>query len=183
MGSSLFQRPARFQTSHHRQPPVGSGVETVVGAMDDRFCADWQRHVERPTDLQPEETRGSDADDFKRLVGQRKFAADNIRVSTILALPEAVTDDHASRSAPPLIVRRREDAAQRGSKAQHVENVSAHPESLRGTYFAAGGEIEAVRAPGEDAGKGLLPISDLLPDRIGDRRVRTAEISTRAGHI
>src|SRR5499426_3166979 len=183
MGRGLFQRPARFQTSHHRQPPTGSGGETIVIASDDRFGADRQRHIERPPDLQSEEARGRDPDDFKRPVVQRELAANDVRVSAVLALPEAVTDDHARRAASTLIVRRGEDAAQRRPDAQHVEKISTHPERPRGAYLTALREVEAVRAPGEDAGKCLLSISDLLPDRIGYRRMRTAEISPRAGHI
>src|SRR5262249_55653773 len=83
-------------------------------------------------------------------------------------------------AASPLVVRRREDAAQRGSDAQHVEKVPAHPQRPRQTYLAALREIEAVCAPCEDARKCLLPISDLLPDRIGYRRMRAVKVSPRA---
>src|SRR5262247_236703 len=168
MGRGLFQRPARFQTSHHRQPPTGSGGETIVIASDERFGADRQRHIERPPDLQSEEARGRDPDDFKRTVVQRDLAANDVRVSAVLALPEAMTDDHARRAASALVVRQGEDAAQRRPDAQHVEKISAHPEGPSGSYLAALREVEPVCAPGEDTGKRLLPISDLLPDRISD---------------
>src|SRR5262245_40379991 len=153
MGRGLFQRPARFQTSHDRQPPTGSGGETIVIASKDHFGADRQRHIERPPDLQSEEARGRDPDDFKRPIVQRELAANDVRVSAVLALPEAMTDDYTRRAATALIVRRREDMSQRGPNAQHVEKISAHPESLGGSYLAALREVEAVRAPGEETGK------------------------------
>src|SRR5262249_6195903 len=156
-GRGLFQRPARFQTSHHRQPPTGSGGETVMIASDHRFGADRQRHIERPPDLQSEEACGRDPDDFKRPIVQRELSANDVRVSAVLALPEAMADDHARRAASTLIVSRGEDAAHRRPDAQHFEKISAHPERPRGAYLAALREVEAVRAPGEDTGKRLLP--------------------------
>src|SRR5262249_41817132 len=114
---------------------------------------------------------------------QRDLAANDVRVSAVLALPEAMTDDHARRAASALVVRQGEDAAQRRPDAQHVEKISAHPEGPSGSYLAALREVEPVCAPGEDTGKRLLPISDLLPDRISDRRIRAVEVSPRAGHI
>src|SRR5262249_24472245 len=111
------------------------------------------------------------------------LSANDVRVSAVLALPEAMADDHTRRAASTLIVRRGEDAAHSRPDPQHFEKISAHPDRPRGAYLAALREVEAVRAPGEDTGKRLLPITDLLPDRIGYRRMRAVEVPPRAGHI
>src|SRR6185369_6499595 len=101
----------------------------------------------------------------------------------VLALPETVTDDDARRATATPIIRRRKQAPQHRLNTQHVEKISAHPERPRTAYLAPLREIETTRAPGKDSRESLLPISDLLPDRIGDGWIPGAFVSARSGHI
>src|SRR5262249_56277876 len=110
-----------------------------------------------------EKAGGRDPKDFKGPVGQGDFATNDIHVPPVFALPKRVADDHARRAATSLIIRRSEDAAQRRPYAQHVEKVAAHPKRTRETSLAARREIEAVRAPPEDAAERLLSFLALLP--------------------
>ena len=55
--------------------------------------------------------------------------------------------------------------------------------ALAGTCFAALREIERTGTPGSETGKPLLPISQLLPYRIGNGVIPSAETSSRPVHV
>src|SRR2546428_6588427 len=100
------------------------------------------------------------------MIYQRELAPDDIRIPAVFALPELVANDQSRRAAAPLIVLCREEAAQRGFDIQRIEKVAAHIKHPGGARLPARRKIDGTREPGEDAGKGLLPLLDLLPNRI-----------------
>src|SRR5262249_25170134 len=157
-------------------------VEENVLVRNERSGADRQSQVERPPNLHAEKVCGRDSDDLELVIGQRQLAPDDVRGPAVFALPELVAYDQARRAAAPLIFWRREAAAQRSLTAQRIEKVAPHPKHSRRTRLTALSEVDAVWAPGEDAGKGLLPRSDLFPNRIGDRW-RPPESPPRPLHI
>src|ERR1044072_3774183 len=116
------------------------------------------------------------------MVAERELPPDDARLPTILALPELVADDQSRLAAAPLVVCCREEAAPRGLHTQRMEKVAAHVKHPSRTNFTARSEIDAVRTPGKDSREGLLVLSNLLPNRIGDRR-RAADAAPCTFHI
>src|SRR5947207_3292518 len=93
-----------------------------------------------------------------------------------------MADDHARLATATLIIGRRKQTAQRWLNAKRIESVAAKIKHPSGAHLAAWGEIDGVRAPREDAGKGLLPVPYLFPNRIVNRRL-PAEPAARSSHI
>src|SRR5436305_3847459 len=62
-----------------------------------------------------------------------------------------------------MIVLAGKDTAEDGALAEGIEIVAADPVAARVMRLASGGQIELVRSPGKDGGKGLLMIANLLP--------------------
>src|SRR6267142_6523076 len=108
----LLQRPTRFQSTGHHQPPGCARVETVVLTVDYPFGTDRHRHIKRTPYLEPIESRRSDADDLERIVSQCQFATDDIPVAAIFTLPESIADNRARRAATTCVIARCEDPAE-----------------------------------------------------------------------
>ena len=58
-------------------------------------------------------------------------------IAAVLALPERIAEDRARRAAAPIVCAG-QHAAGRRPHAEHVEELAADPEALRGTRLAAG---------------------------------------------
>src|SRR4051794_41032786 len=111
---------------------------------------------------------------------ERDRAADHRRIAAVLTLPETVTEHCRRRRAAATIVCCRERAPDERRHAEAVEEVAAHPQSLRRPRLAAGRQIEADAAPREDAREHLLPIANLLPQQIGEARAPPGELAGAA---
>src|SRR5215510_1644704 len=150
MRRGLFQRPARLEAAHRSEPPRIPPLEITAFPFDHRLRAQWHGNIEVPPDFDAIETR---------------------RRAAEFTLPERITDHRARRAATAPIIGGLKDSALLRADAEHIEKVAAHPQPLRVTRLAANREIERLRAPSEHAGKRLLLITKLLPERIGERRI------------
>src|SRR6266852_4440787 len=137
MFAGFFDRPSRFQSAHHHQPPLGAGVRTVVFRATQAFGAERNGHV--------------------------KFLADSRQISGVLALPERVTKHHARSAATGLIVRIDEDPTQRRLNPQRTEETAADLQPRRPARFSARAQVVLAGTPRKNAGKGLLTSTDLIP--------------------
>ena len=111
MSCGFFERPARLQTAHEREPPGGSSLEPIVCTEKNCFRGNWDRHIERPANFEPEKTGRCNANDFNRVTIQREFPADYRTVTPELPLPKRKTDDCLCQAVAALIVCGRKDAA------------------------------------------------------------------------
>src|SRR5262245_40131725 len=108
---------------------------------------------------------------------ERDLSAQDGSVAAESALPERMADDHARRTATTLVVGLCEDASQRGPHSEHVEEISAYPQPVFSkALLSTRRKIEARSPPGEDAGKRLLLLPNLFPERIGQLRPSPAEV-------
>src|SRR5205085_9335013 len=94
--------------------------------------------------------------------------------------PKAVTEHRRRRRAAATIVGCRERAPDEGRHAEAIEEIAAHPQSLRRPRLAAGRQIEADAAPREHAREHLLPIANLLPQQVGETRTPSGELAGAA---
>src|SRR5947209_10669470 len=108
---------------------------------------------------------------------QIQFAANDIPITTVLSLPERVTQDRNGRTTVPLVIGWSEQAAQNRSFAQYIKKIARGIDNLRQLGLAAVVEVELVVAPREDARESLLPISDLFELRIRGVTVITVDIA------
>ena len=121
-----------------------------------------------------EERRRRDADDGERHAIERERPSDDAGFAAEAALPERVADDGdgAIRPAAALVVGGAEGAAEHRRHAEHVEESATRPHALDELGGAAARQIEARVGPGDGAiGPLVLPVAQLLPDRIGPRPV------------
>ncbi len=125
-----------------------------------------------PADFRSHEPRRQDADDREGLALQRDRLADRVGRAAEALLPEVVADHRHGpvRAATACVVRLRERAADERLDAEDVEEPAACVGAVRELALAAHRQVEARAAPGERAVEQLvLPIADLLPDRIRPR--------------
>src|SRR5262249_39474401 len=164
------------------QPPAVEPVQHAAFTAGERLGTDWNSHVESAPYFHTEEAGGSDADNREGLSVKRHLLADDRRVSAELALPERVADDCSGRAAPAVVVRG-EYAPEYGADAEHIEEVSAHPNPLHVAARAAGGEVKRGGAPGQHLRECLLPVPDLLPLRIGYVGITARELAGAAAGL
>src|SRR3989442_2438429 len=93
-----------------------------------------------------------------------------------------MADNQARRGTATPVVCGHEEATASWLYAEGSEEVATNVKQPGGPHLPARSEVDAVCAPGEDAGEGLLALLDLLPNRIGDRR-RSADASPHPFHI
>src|SRR5262249_30819327 len=84
-----------------------------------------------------------------------------------LPLPERITDHRARSTATGYVVLNRKQSTQKRFDPKHIEVIATDPKTVCITAFAAGGEIEALIAPGEYTRECLLVVANLLPQGIG----------------
>src|SRR5690242_14415395 len=98
---------------------------------------------------------------------QRDRLPDDSGVATVPALPEAVAQ-HGHAGTPAPVVASRDRSADGGTHAECGEEITAHRVAEHAKRFTARGEIELRIAHGEHTGEHVLPVADLLPQRIGE---------------
>jgi hypothetical protein len=106
--------------------------------------------------------------------GERR--ADDGSGPAVSALPEGVTEIDAAPAAGAVVCGRNQ-AAESRLEAKHAEKLARDPKHLRVLDFAAVREIGSVLAPGRDGRKGLLPLFNLLPQRIGEISVGAVKVA------
>src|SRR5712664_3672401 len=104
------------------------------------------------------------------MIRQRELAPDDVDIAGVFSLPERMADNQTRSGAAPLIVRCHEQATARWLYPQGSEEVATNVKQPGRPHLPARSEVTIVCPPGEDAGKGLLSLSDLLPNQIGDCR-------------
>src|SRR5262249_15055292 len=141
-------------------------------SADERFGADRDRDVERPSDLGAEEVRTGHADHRVGDALDRQRLSDRVSRPSEVALPEPVADDGDGpvRSAAASIVSFPERAPENRRYAEHVEEPPARPDAVDEFRLSALREIEARARPGERAGEAPLAIAKRFPHRIGPGR-------------
>src|SRR6185369_17538405 len=97
-------------------------------------------------------------------------------------LPERKADHRDRAGAPALIVRDGKSTTQRRLNREYIKEVSADPQPWHSARFSSGCQIELIGAPREQSGQGLLPVTNLLPDRVRNRRAYTDESAASACH-
>src|SRR5215208_2195916 len=94
-----------------------------------------------------------------------------------------MADDCGRSGATSLVIGGCEEAREFGPHTEYVEKVSAYPKPFGPTHFSTLGQVEIASAPRENTGEPFLSISNLLPNRIGDRRVERLSTTTDCVHI
>src|SRR5207237_5532269 len=89
---------------------------------------------------------------------------------------EAITQHRRRRRAAATIVVGGERPADQRRHAEAGEEVAAHPYTLGRARLAAGRQIESDAAPREQVGEHLLPIAELLPQRVAEAGPRPEEL-------
>src|SRR6266851_3575618 len=93
-------------------------------------------------------------------------ASDDLAIAPIMALPKIVGQDSRGRAAAPVIIRRK-CTSQNGPDSEGMKKVATDHTAVGAAHLTARCQIEPMRAPGEDAGKHVLMVANLLPDRVG----------------
>ena len=164
-GPYLLFTQSGLGPADHGKPPVAPLVERRIFVNEDRFRAKWSVDVDATPDVDASESRLGHADDLDGVGVERDLFIEDIRIGGVFALPEFVAQDGNCRAAA-LIVGRGEGSADQGFHAQGREEVAADPIAAGVANFASIGEIELVRAEGEDAGENILAVAHLLPNGI-----------------
>ena len=99
------------------------------------------------------------------MVVERNGLTHDIGTSAVLFLPERVTQ-HRRPWASARVVRHRERAPDHRVKPESVEKLSRHIVGIGVSNLAARREIKLPAPVNEDPGEDVLPVANLLPDRI-----------------
>ena len=114
------------------------------------------------------------------MIVNRKLLADGRGFPSQLPLPERITQYCAGGTTAPFVIGSVEHSSQDGANTQRVEEIAAHPKAAYQVDLTPRSQIEVVRGPCEDGGKGLMIVPDLLPNRIGERGVPVEKASHAA---
>src|SRR5690606_27718552 len=117
-----------------------------------------------------EEPRRRDANDLEVMPVERDRAADDRRVASVFALPEAVAEDGCG-GAPALVVGGGQQAPGGGAYAERAEEPTADEVPVDGAGTARLRQVELFVRVRERTGEDVLPIAQLLPERVGQLRV------------
>jgi hypothetical protein len=171
---ALFDGLAWGQPREHAQPPRAALIERALGAADERLGAERHRDVEGAADLDAEELRRGDADDCEGMAVERDRPSEHGGVAAVFAAPERVAEhrDRPVLAALPLVVLVGEGPADDRADAQDVEEAAAREQAGDLARLAAGVQVEARRADGEDAAEEVLVIAQVFPLRVGERQAR-----------
>jgi hypothetical protein len=88
---------------HDGEPPPGAGVDTRVLAIEDRSGADGNSDIKFGADVQAVEPRRADADDLEGMMVEGERAAEGVRSTAEMILPETVADDRERRAAALVV--------------------------------------------------------------------------------
>ncbi len=108
------------------------------------------------------------ADDLERMATEGDGTADRVGTSSVLALPEAVTQYRHARTAAHVVGGLQHPTSD-GGHAEHVEVIAAHPGAGGAPHRATGRQVECRIEEGEGTGERVLPVADMLPLYIGER--------------
>jgi hypothetical protein len=101
------------------------------------------------------------------MIVKRESLPHHVSVTCVFFLPETVAEQYRSRTSP-LIVGCRERTAEQGVQAERLEKLSRCVITERVASFAARCQVKTLPSIREDAGKNILAVAHLLPDRIGE---------------
>src|SRR5437764_10347570 len=156
MRSGALGCPSRLQPSHHRQPPGGRHWNpTLLVFGQQPVGAQRDRHVVAAPDLHAEKGRRRYADHGNRMAVETHSMPQDSRVASEFSLPEGITE-HCCRVARLVVIMRGECAAQQRNYSEVAKEISADVKAFGKSRFAAVSEIEARRAPCQDARERLL---------------------------
>ncbi len=173
---SAFHRPSVLEPTEHVEEPHIGFVESAARAAADRLGANWRGNIEGAADVNAEEAHLGHANHVERMAVEIDGPTNDRRIAAVLLLPERMTQHNAGGRTALLIVRRSEHAADVRAYAERLEEIAADPQALRRSGLAAAGQVERHRAPGQQLGKGLLPLAHGAPQRFGHQRPPADEV-------
>src|SRR5678816_4863832 len=88
-----------------------------------------------------------------------------------LALPEPMTNNATGSIASTPIILLSKDTSELWLYAEHVKEIPTNPKTSSRSDFATLGKIEPGNPPCSDTCESLLSITNLFPERIGDRGI------------
>src|SRR5215471_15171077 len=157
----------RLEPAHYRQPPPISLVEGVAFGLEAGLGTDRDSDTEAPSYFHAKEIRRRHADDGNWMTIQQQCFTNCVWAAPEFPLPERITDHRARSTATRHVVLNGKQPPQIRFDAKYVEVITTDPKTVCIAAFAAGSEIEALIAPGENTGECLLTVANLLPQRIG----------------
>src|ERR1035438_2746855 len=124
-----------FQAANHRQPPQLAPRQNI--ALSRRgLSANRYSQIVRTAHLHPEEARGSDTHNLVGVIVHREGISHDAGISSILALPEPVTDHGYGRAAAGTVVGSIDQTSDNRHNFQSGEEIAADKEAFRVARFA-----------------------------------------------
>ena len=156
----LLRRDAGLRPSDDVQVPAAPVREV-------RLKTERRVHLTRFADADAgERCVGNANDHVRRAVERDRFANDRGRASE-LALPEPIAQYRGGSASGDVVSPGKETACRRPD-TQRNEVVAAHHVAMRDADFAPRREVVGRPTVREDPGENVLPVADLLPDRVGE---------------
>src|SRR5438552_3110578 len=92
------------------------------------------------------------------------------RISRIMRLPEAITQDRggARNAAATAVVGSGKSSPNDSPDAECTKKIAAHLHAVDELAFSACRQVESRPVPGKDAGKDVLPVAQGFPQRVRD---------------
>src|SRR5205823_15022994 len=119
---------SRLQSPNHCQPPRCRACGPRLISLHRRLAAEWYRHIEIESRLQPPKTCRRHANNLERLAIQRKRLPDRIRAPAKFPLPKSIADHRALYAASLVVIALREQPAQLWLQLQHLKKIPVNPQ-------------------------------------------------------
>lgn len=155
MSGRAIERPVRPETSHDRY------VEYIAPRI--LSTAERNRDVEALAHRKSEESRGRHAEDLMTIAVQDQLRIATDLTTAELTLPEAVTEDDATRRARGL-VRRLDHPSAPGLNPEHLKELATHHEPVHTPERRSLSNPHVPDRPREHTGERLLMRSKHSPD-------------------
>src|SRR5690349_8884738 len=94
-------------------------------------------------------------------------SSDDVGAAPVFPLPEAVSENCTPGAASVIVLGPKSPAEDRGH-SQGFEVTPRNVCSIHLACFATGRQVEGPTTVGEDSAKSVLPVADLLPNRIAE---------------